>query len=331
MGEIYSFFDYFKYLDNPMECLLFKAGFKKEIAVKSKDFTQSITIKNPSSLNRLMNAFACGVNDYDGLINFIDEIESVADADMVKQLAEKKKAKRIASSAGEMMEIIPDDDDDQIDGQMNLEDILNEWEGEAESLTEDTEPDDLLEIDDGEELSDLDFEAVEEIEEETELPEADAEEIEEEAELPEADAEEIEGGEDLLEADAGESIIEETAESDIEEETEDNLSEPEGESEGETMEDQKTKKTEPILPPDIQRMIDEIEGVIPPQEEEEKAPVRRTLKRKEEPRENMGKVADSLRMDDEDVYSLCSDHGAVVLCSVQLAGYGEIRLCIYPV
>ena len=66
------------------------------------------------------------------------------------------------------------------------------------------------------------------------------------------------------------------------------------------MEDQKTKKTEPILPPDIQRMIDEIEGVIPPQEEEEKAPVRRTLKRKEEPRENMGKVADSLRMDDED-------------------------------
>ena len=236
----------------------------------------------------------------DDLEQAIDEIESVADADMVKQLAEKKKAKRIASSAGEMMEIIPDDDDDQIDGQMNLEDILNEWEGEAESLTEDTEPDDLLEIDDGEELSDLDFEAVEEIEEEAELPEADAEEIEEEAELPEADAEEIEGGEDLLEADAGESIIEETAESDIEEETEDNLSEPEGESEGETMEDQKTKKTEPILPPDIQRMIDEIEGVIPPQEEEEKAPVRRTLKRKEEPRENMGKVADSLRMDDED-------------------------------
>ena len=264
----------------------------------------------------------------DDLEQAIDEIESVADADMVKQLAEKKKAKRIASSAGEMMEIIPDDDDDQIDGQMNLEDILNEWEGEAESLTEDTEPDDLLEIDDGEELSDLDFEAVEEIVEETELPEADAEEIAEEAELPEADAEEIaeetelpeadaeeiieeadmpetdaeeiEEEEELLEADAGESIIEETAESDIEEETEDNLSEPEGESEGETMEDQKTKKTEPILPPDIQRMIDEIEGVIPPQEEEEKAPVRRTLKRKEEPRENMGKVADSLRMDDED-------------------------------
>ena len=58
------------------------------------------------------------------------------------------------------------------------------------------------------------------------------------------------------------------------------------------MEEKTMKKTEPILPPDIQRMIDEIEGVIPPQEETEKAPVKRTLERKEEPRENMGKVAD---------------------------------------
>ena len=73
-----------------------------------------------------------------------------------------------------------------------------------------------------------------------------------------------------------------------------------GERTGETMEEQKTRKTEPILPPDIQRMIDEIEGVIPPQEEIEKTPVKRTLKRKEEPRENMGKVADSLRIDNED-------------------------------
>ena len=74
----------------------------------------------------------------------------------------------------------------------------------------------------------------------------------------------------------------------------------EGERTGVTMEDKKMKKTEPILPPDIQRMIDEIEGVIPPQEETEKAPVKRTLKRKEEPRENMGKVADSLRIDNDD-------------------------------
>ncbi len=55
------------------------------------------------------------------------------------------------------------------------------------------------------------------------------------------------------------------------------------------------KKTEPILPPDIQRMIDEIEGVIPPEEPKPKAPA----KKADEPRENMGKVAEELRIDDE--------------------------------
>ena len=264
----------------------------------------------------------------DDLEQAIDEIESVVDVDMVKQLAERKKGKRLASSAGEMTEIIPDDEDDQIEGQMNLEDILTDWEGEAESLSEESEPEDLLDLDEGEDLPDLELEAAaEEIIEEAELPETDEiieeaelpetggeemieesellpeaaeEEIIEEDELPETDAEEIEGEEDFLEEDAGEEIEVPEELSDLEEGTDDDLSELEGESKGETMEDQKTKKIEPILPPDIQRMIDEIEGVIPPQEEEEKAPVKRTLQRKEEPRENMGKVADSLRLDDED-------------------------------
>ena len=68
----------------------------------------------------------------------------------------------------------------------------------------------------------------------------------------------------------------------------------EGTAEGESMADQKTKKIEPILPPDIQRMIDEIEGVIP-EEEEKPAPVKKA--KVEEPHENMGKVAESLRID----------------------------------
>ena len=58
------------------------------------------------------------------------------------------------------------------------------------------------------------------------------------------------------------------------------------------------KKTTPILPPDIQRMIDEIEGIIPP-EEEKKEPTGVYLKRKEEPSENMGQVAEDLRIDDD--------------------------------
>ena len=51
----------------------------------------------------------------------------------------------------------------------------------------------------------------------------------------------------------------------------------------------------------IQRMIDEIEGVIPPEEEKPEKPAKRTLERKkEEPHENMGKVAESLRIDNDD-------------------------------
>ena len=65
---------------------------------------------------------------------------------------------------------------------------------------------------------------------------------------------------------------------------------------GDTMET--NKKTTPILPPDIQRMIDEIEGIIPP-EEEKKEPTGVYLKRKEEPSENMGQVAEDLRIDDD--------------------------------
>ena len=63
------------------------------------------------------------------------------------------------------------------------------------------------------------------------------------------------------------------------------------------MADQKTKKIDPILPDDIQRMIDEIEGVIP---EEEVKPAPAPKAKAEEVHENMGKVADSLRIDDDD-------------------------------
>ena len=58
--------------------------------------------------------------------------------------------------------------------------------------------------------------------------------------------------------------------------------------------EEKKKNAEPILPPDIQRLIDEIEGVLP----EEPQPVRRTSGRSDEPRENMGAITQQLRIDD---------------------------------
>ena len=203
----------------------------------------------------------------------IDEIESVADMDIVEKISGEKK-----NAARGMKEILPEQlsleetqemDPDQISGQMNLEDILTGWEGEPE---EDA-------------LSGSDVEDFEE-----DLFETEAEETGED--LLEAEAEEI--GEDLFEAEAeeiGEDLLE-TGEEEFDEDIED------GEIKGDNMESKKT--TEPILPPDIQRMIDEIEGVIPAEEEKPEKAVEKPVKKVEEPRENMGKVTESLRIDDED-------------------------------
>ena len=203
----------------------------------------------------------------------IDEIESVADMDIVEKISGEKK-----NAARGMKEILPEQlsleetqemDPDQISGQMNLEDILTGWEGEPE---EDA-------------LSGSDVEDFEE-----DLFETEAEETGED--LLEVEAEEI--GEDLFEAEAeeiGEDLLE-TGEEEFDEDIED------GEIKGDNMESKKT--TEPILPPDIQRMIDEIEGVIPAEGEKPEKAVEKPVKKVEEPRENMGKVTESLRIDDED-------------------------------
>ena len=145
--------------------------------------------------------------------------------------------------------------------ELSFEEILSDWDSEeAEALLEDAE----------EEVYD---ESVEETYEEEPDEEPNEEPDEDEAEdiLEGAEAEPIEeSAEDVVEADA-EEIYEEEPEDEVTEDT-------------------------PILSPDIQRMIDEIEGVVPaeeslPEEKEiEKAP--------EEPHENMGEVTESLRLDD---------------------------------
>ena len=271
----------------------------------------------------------------DDLAEEIGEIESVADIDIIAQIAEEKK--KAVTAAGEMTEIIPEEidlgeteeitledaeeffpeeeeeteaeaadaetdiideeaeviddgvkitDDDQITGQMSLEDILSGWEGAPEK--EDLE-DEIV----GEEAEDLEDGI---IEEEAEAP-AD-EIIEEEAEdladeIIEEEAEDLEA-EDV----SGEGPEIRTDEEQEQAVADTNTDSLEGEVTGDNMETKKT--TEPILPPDIQRLIDEIEGVIPPEEEKPAKPAKRTLERKkEEPHENMGKVTESLRIDDD--------------------------------
>ena len=149
--------------------------------------------------------------------------------------------------------------------ELSFEEILSDWDSEeAEALLEDAEK-----------------EVYDESVEETYEEEPDEEPDEEPNEEPDEDE-----AEDILE-DAEEEPIEESAEDVVEADAEEIYEEE--------PEDEVTEDT-PILSPDIQRLIDEIEGAVPaeeslPEEKEiEKAP--------EEPHENMGEVTESLRLDD---------------------------------
>ena len=200
-------------------------------------------------------------------------------------------------------------DDDQIEGQMSLEDILAGWEQQAEETEPET--DTVYDEDSDQEIN------IEEIAEEADefISASGADEIlaDEPEDLPEdeifADASE-DLPEDEIFADEPEDLPEDEIFADESEdlpeedeipadETED-LQEKEADISTEQNEIRREKKqSEPILPPDIQRLIDEIEGVIPPEEPEPD----RKEKKAEEPHENMGKVTEELRIDDLDDFA----------------------------
>ena len=236
--------------------------------------------------------------ELDDLADEIGEIESVADIDIVAQIAEEKK--KAVTAAGGMTEITPDEIDVEETQEISLEEaeeLLPEDEediiDEEAEIIEDVEAEDgISEDESAKDFSRNDDQITGQMSLEDILsgwegaPDRDMEpESEEIEDLLAGDEAEAEGLED--------EAIEDQAAADT-----DNSS-SEGEVTGDTMETKKT--TAPILPPDIQRMIDEIEGVIPPEEEKPEKPEKRTLERKkEEPHENMGKVAESLRIDNDD-------------------------------
>ncbi|HIV53790.1 MAG TPA: hypothetical protein H9748_10055, partial [Candidatus Mediterraneibacter norwichensis] len=240
-------------------------------------------------------------------------------------------------------------DDDQIEGQMSLEDILAGWEQQAEETEpeadtvydEDSdqeinieeiaeeadefisasgadeiladEPEDLPEdeifTDASEDLpEDEIFEDEPEdlpedeifADESEDLPEEDEISADEPEKLPEDEifADEPEDlPEDEIFADESEDL---TEEDEIPADETEDLQEKEADISTEQNEIRREKKQpEPILPPDIQRLIDEIEGVIPPEEPEPD----RKEKKAEEPHENMGKVTEELRIDDLDDFA----------------------------
>ena len=233
-----------------------------------------------------------------------EEAEEVEEAEPVEEEAEEvKEAEPVEEEAEEVEEAEPIEETQTGTIEEELQKIADAEPAEPEE-----------EIFDMEEAEDfLEDSPAEDWEDDTEsFEEADAEELSFEEILSDWDSEEAEAlledaeeevydesveetYEEEPDEDEAEDILEDAEEEPIEESAEDVVEADAEEIYEEEPEDEVTEDT-PILSPDIQRLIDEIEGAVPaeeslPEEKEiEKAP--------EEPHENMGEVTESLRLDD---------------------------------
>ena len=222
-----------------------------------------------------------------------------------------------------------DEEEDQLDNQvtarMSLEELFAAWDeedalAEAEEFEEPETEEVIKKEPEAEEI--IEPEAEEVIEEEPEAEEIIEPEEEEiiEEEPEDEETEEI-SEEDILNLDSAEEWSDDEL-TDAFEENSDNKAESvekidEALNEAESVKDIKQaepekeetmsverKTGEPILPPDIQRLIDEIEGVIPREDEEPMSESSTSASKMQErmPEDNMEQEMDMLRVDDSDEY-----------------------------
>ena len=215
----------------------------------------------------------------------IAAIEDVEDLEIVNQLTEEKKAEeaskeRVVPSG--MKELIPEPETEEELIEQAVEETSEDVPEDAVAIeAEEAEPEEEEILEAGE--------AEPEEEEILDVEEAETEE-EELLEIDEAESEDLtDESEDLSEV---EELILET-------EVVNDEDDSEGAAVRETMDNKNNE--EPILSPEIQKLIDEIEGVIP-EEEEVDATVssEEVLEVEEEPHENMGELADDLRLGEDE-------------------------------
>ena len=213
----------------------------------------------------------------------IAAIEDVEDLEIVNQLTEEKKAEeaskeRVVPSG--MKELIPEPETEEELIEQAVEETSEDVPEDAVAIEAgEAEPEEVLEVGEAEPEEEEILEAGEAEPEEEEILEIDAAESEDLADE----------SEDLSEV---EELISET-------EVVNDEDDSEGAAVRETMDNKNNE--EPILSPEIQKLIDEIEGVIP-EEEEVDATVssEEVLEVEEEPHENMGELADDLRLGEDE-------------------------------
>ena len=269
-------------------------------------------------------------DDLSDLNDAIEDIEDVVDLSLVQKV-EQKRAQRKALEAVKDVKVDSDleelsmkklkskpettvnlDDtlpmnlDDTVE--MSPEEIIAMYGGTEETIEEEPEAEEIIEPEEEE--------IIEEEPETEEIVEPEAEEIIEEKPETEGISEE-----DILNLDSAEEwsddeivdAVEENSDNKAEsvEEIDEVLNEAESvkdikqaEPEKEETMSVERKTGEPILPPDIQRLIDEIEGVIPREDEEPMSESSTSASKMQErmPEDNMEQEMDMLRVDDSDEY-----------------------------
>ena len=226
----------------------------------------------------------------------IAAIEDVEDLEIVNQLTEEKKAEeaskeRVVPSG--MKELIPEPETEEELIEQAVEETSEDVPEDAVAIEAgEAEPEEVLEVEEAEPEEEEILKAGEAEPEEEEIFEVEEAEPEEEEilEIDEAESEDLtDESEDLSEV---EELISET-------EVVNDEDDSEGAAVRETMDNKNNE--EPILSPEIQKLIDEIEGVIPEEEEvDTTVSSEEVLEVEEEPHENMGELADDLRLGEDE-------------------------------
>ena len=217
-------------------------------------------------------------------------------------------AEEFEEAEAEAEEVIEPEAEEIIEEEPEVEEIIAEEPEAEEIIEEEPEAEEIIEPEEEE--------IIEEEPETEEIVEPEAEEIIEEKPETEGISEE-----DILNLDSAEEwsddeivdAVEENSDNKAEsvEEIDEVLNEAESvkdikqaEPEKEETMSVERKTGEPILPPDIQRLIDEIEGVIPREDEEPMSESSTSASKMQErmPEDNMEQEMDMLRVDDSDEY-----------------------------
>ena len=229
-----------------------------------------------------------------------EEIISVEEfANLKKEDDDTNKLYTDHKESEEKMEVAEEPEDDKSEESADFEVEESETPVEEVKVEDSSEEDEFKDFEEEDEFEDFEeedeFEDFEEEDEFEDFEEEDEfEDFEEEDEFE--DFEEEDEFEDFEEEDEFEDFEEEDEFEDFEEEDDfEDFEEELPDEEEEVNMKGNEKDITPILPPDIQRLIDEIEGVIP--EEPERKPVQEVEDIYEEPHENMGELTEKLRAD----------------------------------